>query len=202
MVVGQLDGRLGAAARIAVDRASVRHADGIGAALAMLREDAAGTDLVIVEGAAEAADLEARLAAAGGITVPVVWCAEPDAAVARGPIPLPALPEAAASVLAAVADAPAGKDGAETAERGLCSAQAAHAALVAAAVTPGLVGRTVADVERDLILETLRRCFGNRTHAASILGISVRTLRNKLTVYTADGIEVPSPNQGEIRGAA
>jgi len=35
-----------------------------------------------------------------------------------------------------------------------------------------LVGRTVAEVERELILETLRRCHGNRTHAANILGIS------------------------------
>ena len=43
-----------------------------------------------------------------------------------------------------------------------------------------LVGRTVAEVERGLILETLGHCLGNRTHAARILGISVRTLRNKL----------------------
>ncbi|HKD28473.1 MAG TPA: helix-turn-helix domain-containing protein, partial [Xanthobacteraceae bacterium] len=65
-----------------------------------------------------------------------------------------------------------------------------------------IVGRTVADVERDLILETLRHCLGNRTRAANILGISIRTLRNKLTVYAADGVEVPPPNSGEIRGAA
>ncbi|HEX3500262.1 MAG TPA: sigma-54 dependent transcriptional regulator, partial [Stellaceae bacterium] len=30
-----------------------------------------------------------------------------------------------------------------------------------------LVGRTVADVERDLIIETLQHCLGNRTHAAT-----------------------------------
>jgi two-component system, response regulator FlrC len=46
-----------------------------------------------------------------------------------------------------------------------------------------LVGRTVADVERDLILKTLDHCLGNRTHAANILGISIRTLRNKLRLY-------------------
>lgn len=46
-----------------------------------------------------------------------------------------------------------------------------------------LVGRTVADVERDLILQTLDHCLGNRTHAANILGISIRTLRNKLHQY-------------------
>ena len=50
-------------------------------------------------------------------------------------------------------------------------------------MTRSLVGRTVADVERDLILETLKHCFGNRTHAANILGISICTLRNKLNEY-------------------
>ena len=69
-------------------------------------------------------------------------------------------------------------------------------------MTRALVGRTVADVERDLILETLRHCFGNRTHAANILGISIRTLRNKLNEYAADGTPVPPPHGGEIRGAA
>jgi len=78
----------------------------------------------------------------------------------------------------------------------------AHAALAAEAVTRALVGRTVADVERDLILETLKHCLGNRTHAANILGISIRTLRNKLNEYAAEGVTVPPPNSGEIRGAA
>src|SRR5579862_412614 len=55
----------------------------------------------------------------------------------------------------------------------------------------GLVGRTVADVERDLILETLQHCLGNRTHAANILGISIRTLRNKLQQYRQEGVAVP-----------
>ena len=81
-------------------------------------------------------------------------------------------------------------------------AAVAHAALAAEAVTRSLVGRTVADVERDLILETLKHCFGNRTHAANILGISIRTLRNKLNEYSAAGVTVPPPNGGEVRGAA
>jgi DNA-binding NtrC family response regulator len=79
---------------------------------------------------------------------------------------------------------------------------ATHAALAAAQVTRSLVGRTVADVERDLILETLKHCLGNRTHAANILGISIRTLRNKLNEYASDGVPVPPPGGGEIRGAA
>ena len=56
-----------------------------------------------------------------------------------------------------------------------------------------LVGRTVAQVEQDLILQTLDHCLGNRTHAANILGISIRTLRNKLKMYTEDGVPVPAP---------
>ncbi|HKY86203.1 MAG TPA: sigma-54 dependent transcriptional regulator, partial [Pseudorhodoplanes sp.] len=72
----------------------------------------------------------------------------------------------------------------------------AHASIAAEQVTRALVGRTVADVERDLILETLKHCLGNRTHAANILGISIRTLRNKLNEYTSDGVPVPPPNGG------
>ncbi len=57
----------------------------------------------------------------------------------------------------------------------------------------GLVGRTVSDVERELIINTLSHCLGNRTHAANILGISIRTLRNKLKQYNEDGVAVPAP---------
>jgi DNA-binding NtrC family response regulator len=56
-----------------------------------------------------------------------------------------------------------------------------------------LVGRTVADVEQELIINTLRNCLGNRTHAANILGISIRTLRNKLKQYGDEGVSVPVP---------
>jgi two-component system, response regulator FlrC len=78
----------------------------------------------------------------------------------------------------------------------------AHAALAAEQVSRVLVGRTVAEVERDLILETLKHCLGNRTHAANVLGISIRTLRNKLNEYSADGVPVPPPGGGEPRVAA
>ena len=73
---------------------------------------------------------------------------------------------------------------------------AAHAAMAAEQVTRNLVGRTVAEVERDLILETLKHCLGNRTHAANILGISIRTLRNKLNEYAADGAPIPPADGG------
>src|SRR5712692_3717875 len=81
-------------------------------------------------------------------------------------------------------------------------AAVAHAALAAEAVTRALVGRTVADVARDLILETLKHCLGNRTHDANILGISIRTLRNKLNEYAAEGVPIPPPGSGEMKGAA
>ena len=75
-----------------------------------------------------------------------------------------------------------------------------RAASLAEAATRGLVGRTVADVERDLILDTLDHCLGNRTHAARILGISIRTLRNKLNEYVDAGVPVAEP--GGVRAMA
>jgi two-component system response regulator FlrC len=43
----------------------------------------------------------------------------------------------------------------------------------------------------------LQHCLGNRTHAANILGISIRTLRNKLHQYRQEGVAVPPPNEME-----
>src|SRR3974390_1733206 len=77
----------------------------------------------------------------------------------------------------------------------------AHATFAAEQVTRALVGRTVADVERDLILETLKHCLGNRTHAANILGISIRTLRNKLNEYADGGLPITPAGAGEIHRA-
>lgn len=54
-----------------------------------------------------------------------------------------------------------------------------------------LVGMPVADVERDLILATLRQTNGNRTRAAQILGLSIRTVRNKLKDYSDQGFPIP-----------
>lgn len=92
-------------------------------------------------------------------------------------------------------------DGSRPAAEVVPSPAAAFAATASAATSAGggrpLVGRTVADVERDLILDTLDHCLGNRTHAANILGISIRTLRNKLKQYTDEGLTVPMP--GEVR---
>lgn len=47
------------------------------------------------------------------------------------------------------------------------------------------------EVERHLIFRSLNHTAGNRTQAAVLLGISVRTLRNKLNEYRKMGLEVP-----------
>jgi DNA-binding protein Fis len=47
-----------------------------------------------------------------------------------------------------------------------------------------------------MILRTLEHTLGNRTHAAMILGISIRALRNKLRDYAAAGCSVPPPTVG------
>jgi len=58
-------------------------------------------------------------------------------------------------------------------------------------IVPLLIGSTLGEIERELVLHTLVRCNGNRTHAARMLGLSIRTLRNKIRLYAAWGIEVP-----------
>ena len=97
-----------------------------------------------------------------------------------------------AIVLSAV-DAPMASTAATAAAAVIEGAAAAGAP---GAETSGLVGKTVAEVERELIIDTLQHCLGNRTHAANILGISIRTLRNKLKQYTDDGLPVPMPGAG------
>ena len=51
-------------------------------------------------------------------------------------------------------------------------------------------GATIADMERELILNTLQKVGKNRTKAAEMLGITVRTLRNKLNEYREAGIDI------------
>ncbi|MBR2921725.1 MAG: sigma-54-dependent Fis family transcriptional regulator [Alphaproteobacteria bacterium] len=62
--------------------------------------------------------------------------------------------------------------------------------------TEAFVGKTVAEVERKLILDTMEDTLWNRSAAATILGISIRTLRNKLKQYQEEGYTIPSSNQG------
>jgi len=73
---------------------------------------------------------------------------------------------------------------------------ASRAAQTADAVSRAYVGQTVAQMEKTLILDTLTHCLGNRTHAANILGISIRTLRNKLNEYADEGTAIMAPQNG------
>jgi len=82
------------------------------------------------------------------------------------------------------------------------AAQAAGHANFGEANLAAFVGQTVAEVEQKLIIDTLTHCFGNRTHAANILGISIRTLRNKLKEYSEAGVAIPAPQAGMGQSAA
>jgi DNA-binding NtrC family response regulator len=59
-------------------------------------------------------------------------------------------------------------------------------------IVPMLIGSTVEAIERELVLQTLARFDGNRTHAARVLGLSVRTMRNKIRQYATDGVDIPA----------
>ncbi len=62
--------------------------------------------------------------------------------------------------------------------------------------TARLVGLTVRELEERLINQTLHHVNQNRTHAAEMLGISIRTLRNKLREYRQEGEAPPSMAHG------
>ena len=55
------------------------------------------------------------------------------------------------------------------------------------------VGETLKSLETHFILETLKKYQGNRTHAANTLGISLRTLRNKINEFVTKGYQVTPP---------
>jgi DNA-binding NtrC family response regulator len=195
LIVGALGGQLTTASKIAMDKGvSVSHAESNEQVLTVLRSGR-GADLLMVDVALDIRDLVNRLDAER-IHLPIVACGTTNdarAAVdaihsgAKEYLPLPPDPELIAAVLTAVTDD----------VRDMIWRHAAEQ------ITRNLVGHTLAEVERDLILETLKHCLGNRTHAANILGISIRTLRNKLNEYAADGALISPPHSGELlKGAA
>lgn len=173
LLVGAEGSAFAAAAELARDAgAEVAMSPGPDAALEQLR--VATANLVMIEvGFDVRAFIEALRAAR--INVPVLACgidAPAAAAVAaikggaRDYVPLPPERELIAAAITMFAD---------------------HAHGLA--VEP-LVGHTMEEVERELILHTLQRCNGNRTSASSMLGISVRTMRNKLKSFIEAGIDV------------
>jgi DNA-binding NtrC family response regulator len=73
-------------------------------------------------------------------------------------------------------------------EEAVLAAESAPAPPHARDVTPLNPAKTLKDVEKTLICDTLNRMDGNKTKAAKLLGISVRTLWNKVNEYrTASG---------------
>jgi DNA-binding NtrC family response regulator len=59
------------------------------------------------------------------------------------------------------------------------------------------VGTTVGEAERLLILKTLESTNNNKTRAAEILGISLKTLHNKLKEYGSSGQDGGRPEKEE-----
>jgi two-component system, NtrC family, response regulator AtoC len=52
------------------------------------------------------------------------------------------------------------------------------------------VGTNLADAERWMIIATLKKCGGNKTRAAALLGVSLKTLYNRLNAYRAAGLDM------------
>jgi two-component system, response regulator FlrC len=65
-----------------------------------------------------------------------------------------------------------------------------------------LVGHRLALVERELILQTLRAHKGNRTRTADLLGISIRSLRDRIRNYRSRGDDIPAPESGGAQAPA
>ncbi len=55
---------------------------------------------------------------------------------------------------------------------------------------------SLVEIEKAQILRALKVTRGNRTHAAKLLKVNVRTLRNKLNLYRLDGVTIPD-SQGK-----
>lgn len=175
VLAGEPGSELSRAAELAFNAgAGVSLAASIDAALDHLR--GAGGDLAMIDVRLDIARFMAQLKAEE-IDTPVIACgvdapaSDAVAAIragARDYVPLPPDQELIAAALMSVTAQKAGDGG---------NADGIDA----------LVGQTIAHVERDLILKTLDRCRGNRTSASAILGISVRTMRNKLREFAAAG---------------
>ena len=69
-----------------------------------------------------------------------------------------------------------------------------------ASVVPVRVGTTVDEAERMLILRTLESTGQNKTRAAEILGVSLKTLHNKLKEYSQSREDQPAPPDRRGRG--
>ncbi len=62
------------------------------------------------------------------------------------------------------------------------------------------VGTNLADVERWMIFATLQKCGGNKTRAAALLGVSLKTLYNRLNAYRAQGLTMDYGQTTDYQG--
>lgn len=62
------------------------------------------------------------------------------------------------------------------------------------------VGTNLADAERWMIFATLDKCGGNKTRAAALLGVSLKTLYNRLNAYRAQGLAMDYEPSTEPNG--
>ena len=58
------------------------------------------------------------------------------------------------------------------------------------------LGLSLPELERFWLLSTLSALKGNRTHSAAQLDIALRTVRNKINEYKADGFSIPPSQRG------
>jgi DNA-binding NtrC family response regulator len=201
LVVGIPNKPLGAAAKIAISKgAPVSLVSDGRQAVAMLRSRDT-VDLLLVDVGVDIGSI-VRALDAESISVPVIGCGTANdirtaVAVIRAGANeyISLLPDADVIAAMLVALANGMSDLVDSGEAVALVVEVAEQVKPSSAI----IRPTLADVERDLILDTLRHCLGNRTRAANILGISVRTLRNKLNDYAADGMRVPPPFGGEMR---
>lgn len=63
------------------------------------------------------------------------------------------------------------------------------------------VGTPLADAERWMIMATLKKCEGNKTRAAALLGVSLKTLYNRLNAYRAQGFDLSDTDRQLIEVA-
>jgi two-component system response regulator FlrC len=116
--------------------------------------------------------------------------------VQEGPLNMPAAPSSFVEQSSAALRGSEKSDDDDDALQGLGAPISSAAGVQNPGGVEAMIGRTLADVERDMILNTLDHALGNRTHAAKILGISIRTLRNKLNQYKDEGVNIPASASG------
>jgi Nif-specific regulatory protein len=87
-------------------------------------------------------------------------------------------------------------------QRGATFSASAVGAAAAPPITSEAGALPLAEIEKRHILAVLEVCKGNRTHAARLLDISIRTLRNKLNEYNyrgaQDGSDGDAPDEAAV----